>query len=391
MAAINTPPGPVVYSLIIGDQQMLDYPMDFELRQSWEQHDMWFVRIVVPQNHPNKSNLKPWADGSPVTLTWGRSPTSISVWYGYVNHHEQNSSDDGGTNSYQITYVLIGTSKVLNGHKNRAWVGKTASNIAQAIAYENGWRLVVTRTNWVLPYEVEANESDFQFMIRLANRIGFRFWVSGGTLYFIDPLALLAGSSHYFVPQYTIDQLPYTQDTAKNFRVLQGDNIPGSTQKNRVIYGINNTGGVYRVQADNDAYDFDTVDTNHHATDYQTAKNLANAKKNLTQFWIEATMEVYGYNLLYPGKVIQLGGGAVPKPHQGKWIVTGADHILKPSGNPQPYDDGYVTRITMIRNETSFKPKLGNVQNIVPEFVQCTLSGNTWVAQSRNVVLEGSV
>jgi len=380
--------GPVVFSVKVNGQVCMDRPTDFELRQSWGNHDLFFLRVIVPSGHPFKSQLTAWPDGSPIEIVWGRQPESVSTWYGYVNHHENSTTEDTGLHADQITYVVIGTSKVLNGHKNRAWNNMTAAGVAQTIAQANGFRAVVTQSAWVLN-EIQANESDFQFLNRIANKVGFRFWVSGGTLYMIDPLVLLSGISMYYIPHYTIDNIAGQVDCAQKFKVLQGVGIPGSLQMNRKVYGVD-ARGVYSATADGDTYQDDDVEIYRHVASRGEAKNIMNAKKSLAQFWLQATVEVMGYSVLYPGKVIKLLGQALTNGTAGDWIVTDADHILKPTGLI-PSDDKYVTRLSVIRNAQNSTLSVKSVQKVVPEFVTCRLQANQWVAMNMATITEGIV
>ena len=384
-------PGPVVFQVKVNGQTMNEFPLDYELRQSWGNHDMYFIRLVVSSEHSYKNLLTAWPDGSPVEILWGRQPTSVMSWYGYINHHESSSTDDQKLGVWQMTYVLIGTSKILNGHANKTWKNVTAAGIAQTIAQANGLRPVITKSSWVLN-EIQANESDFQFLNRIATKVGFRFWVSGGSLYMIDPLIILAATSNQIVPQYRVDQYPGNQDYAMNFKIVQGDNIPGSVQKNRKVFGIDpSTSQVYSVTAAGDSYADDTVDSSRHVTSKAEAQNIVNANKSLAQFWVQATVDVMGFTVLYPGKVINLQGYAIPDGDSGDWIVTGADHLLQPSGSPAVINDQYVTRLTVMRNakDTTLIPHIKGIQNVVPEIVTCSLQGGKWTAASMTAITEG--
>ena len=385
-----TAPGPVVFQVKINGETVNESPLDFELRQSWGNHDLFFIRLAVVSNKPYKHMLAAWPDGSPVEIVWGRKPHSVSTWYGYINHHESSSTDDQNLGVWQMTYVAIGSSKVLNGHKNRTWKNTTAAGIAQSIARENGLRAITTaQPGWILN-EVQANESNFQFMNRIADKVGLRFWVSGGSLYLIDPLVLLSGASDYIVPQYRVDQMANHQDTANNFKIVQGDNIPGALQMNRKAYGVDSR-GVYSVTADGDTFANDTIDITRHVASRGDARNLQNARKAISQFWIQATVDVFGYTVLYPGKVISLQGYAIPDGDSGDWIVTGADHVLSPSGTRRVVDDQYVTRLTIIRNtkSASLVPNIKSVRKVTPEIISCRLQNKQWFATNMNAITEG--
>jgi len=388
----STPVGPVIFSATVNGVKSQTAPLDFEVQQEWGKHDLFFARVVVKKGLTYTKLLKSWPEGAAVDITWGRYPTSVQHWYGYINHHQINTEDDANGQNIQITYVFIGTSAKMNGDKNRTWKSYTPTAMASTIARENSLRCVVTSTDWTLPYEVQAHESDFQFLNRMADKVGMRFWVSGGTLYFIDPIVLLSGASNYFIPQYTINRAAYLQDTARNFELMQGSSIPGAFKMSRTVYGLDpDTGQVIQATADGDTYDDEIVNIHRNVTSTQEAKQIQNAAQALSQFWRTGTVEVFGYSLLYPGKMIKIDGAVMPDDTAGNWIVMKVNHILKMSGSPDPVNDKYVSRLTISSNVSATIPFVKGVHKVTPEIIPCNLSGGKWQAQQLNTVIEGVV
>jgi len=388
----TVPVGPVVFSATVNGLESPNTPLDYELHQEWGKHDLFFVRLVVKKGLSYTHLLQAWPDDSAVDLTWGRYPTSVQHWYGYINHHVVSTNDDASGQNVQITYVFIGTSAKMNGDKNRSWKGYTPTSMASVIARDHSLRCVVTSTDWVLPYEVQANESDFQFLNRIADKVGMRFWVSGGTLYFIDPVALLSGASNFFIPQYVINKQAYTQDSAMNFELLQGNYIPGANKMARTVYGVDTTTGqVIQATADGATSTDQIINIHRNVTSAKEAKQIANASQSLGQFWRTGSVEVFGYSLLYPGKMVNLSGAAMPDNTAGNWMVSKATHILKMSYNPNPVNDQYITRLTILSNATASIPFVKGVHKISPEIMPCTLRSGTWQAQMLNTVIEGVI
>jgi hypothetical protein len=246
-------------------------------------------------------------------------------------------------------------------------------------------------SSWVLPYEVQANESDFCFLNRMASKNGFRTWVSGGTLYCIDPAAVLSGASKYTVPTYVIRKLGSIQDSAQNFRVLSGDSLPGAFKMNRVIHGLDNTGQVFRVQNDGPVMaSGDIIESGWHVSSPAQGKQIVNAEAAMAQFWQTATVELMGLGLVYPGKVVALAGAAVPDSNQGNWLVVSASHILRQGGIPDPTADHYVTRCTLVRNQKGY-PFIKGVHPVSPEMIPCVLRGNAWQAVTMSTVIAGKL
>lgn len=389
MISVSQPVSRVAFAASVSGIKTNFTPLDFELRQSWGQQDMLFARTVVPKGYKYTSLLSTWAEGAPVEITWGRPPPALLKWYGYVNHSEVATSDDATGQNVQLTYVLTGTSKIMQGDRSRVWNGCTISGIAQRIARDYGLRCVVTVSSWVLPYEVQANESDFCFLNRMTSKNGFRAWVSGGTLYCVDPSAVLSGASKHTVPTYVIRKLGSIQDSARNFRVLSGDSLPGAFRMNRVIHGLDSTGQVFRVRADGPALPAgDIIESRWHVSSPAQGKQIVNAEAAMAQFWQTATVELMGLGLVYPGKVIALAGAAIPDSNQGNWLVVSASHVLRQGGIPDPTADHYVTRCTLVRNQKGY-PFIKGVHPVSPEMIPCVLRGNAWQASTMSTVIEG--
>lgn len=372
---------PVVYKIYVNERLITEFPLDVELRMAWGQHDLFLVRIEYYRGL-NLKNLSLWPDNAPIRIVWGMSPSSLQTWYGYVNHHTVDSSADSGSKAMQISYTCIGTSKPMNSDKTKTWGEVTITYIAKQVAAEYGLRCVVSSSTWVLPSEVQANESDFHFMNRMANKVGYRFWVSGGTLYCIDPSVAIQGGVTQTVPTYYMDKSFYYLDTLRSFSMATGDNLPGAAQTTRTIYGVNSqTGQPFQVIANTPGTKtsgITQVNSEWPVTSISEAQNLVNALQGRSQYWQVATAEVYGTSVLYPGKLIQLVGNQLNTEATGYWLVGSADHVMKASGTTNPSLDKYVTRLELLRNTALPAINLKNVTKIVPEFNDMSLSNGVW-------------
>jgi hypothetical protein len=385
------PVGPVVYSVTVNGTLITDFPLDVELEQCWGNHDIFTIRIEYPRTKLDVTSMSLWPDNAPVQVVWGRRPDNIQTWFGYVNHNAPASHADSGSKALQITYYLIGCSYPMNTDKTRTWGEVTATYIAKQIAAEYGFRTVLSTSNWVLPYEVQANESDFSFLNRMADKVGFRFWVSNGTLYFIDPGSVLQGASSQGVPQYTLDKRFDQVDTVRNFRMNQGANLPGATKAVRSIYGIDNTSGkVFKVSATNaPVSNIEQTMTTWPVNNMSQAQNLVDAWQSRSQFFISASAELFGNVYVYPGKLVYLSGLQMPANSAGYWIVGSADHLMLASGTSLSTSDKYVTRVQLIKNATGFTPALSTVSQVNPEFVNCQVINGQWQSTDMSVLYNG--
>jgi hypothetical protein len=382
--------GPVVYTIYVNGVLSNEFPVDIELRQAWGQHDIFYIRIEYKKmiTYNNKSL---WPNNAAIRIIWGQAPSNLQIWYGYVNHHTIDANSDSGSNVMQVTYTCTGTSKPMNTDKTRTWGEVTGTYLAKKIASEYGFRAILSQTDWVLPYEVQSNESDFHFLNRIADKVGYRFWVSGGTLYFIDPIVVLQGSGGQGVPTFYLDKSFLYMDTVRNFNMSLGDNIPGGAQTIRNIYGIDEaTGMPFNIKANNATAttNVSQITTEWPVATINEAQNLVNAWQGRSQFWLAATAELYGTSYLYPGKLVYLQGNQLNKEALGYWIVASADHVMRTSGTSNPTNDRYVTYVELIKNETNILPKLKNIQKISPEFTTCNTISGIWKSTNQSVVYD---
>lgn len=381
--------GQFVYQIYVNETLYRgSVPLDVQLTQEWGRHDIFSLRIEYPRLHPNPNSIQFWPDGAPVRIIWGRKPDNVNTWYGYVNHHENMSPADSGYDTFQTTYILIGTSKPMNTDTNRSWGRVTPTYIAKTIAAKYGLRAVLSSTDWILPFEMQVSESDFKFLNRLANKCGYRFWVSGGTLYFVDPTVVLMSGNLNSVPVFRQDKTFWQHDTMRRFRQLRGDNLPGSVVAERTLFGMTPENQIINLSTGNSNAVVHQKNTRY-VESFAEGKKIVQAWQNMSQFWIGAEAELYGSILVYPGKIVNIQGNWLPGGNQGYWIISKACHELKSAYSTRTSDDWYVTKVQMLRNNSGNIPNIKEMQIIKPEFVNCSLVGNSWKAVTNNVIYDG--
>lgn len=382
--------GPVVYNVFVNGVPQLypTYILDAELNQTWGHHDVFVFRVEYNRAFKMQT-IKPWPDNARVQVAWGRKPQALNMWYGYVNHHKVSGNADSGTHNLQYTYFCIGTSKPMNTVNNKFWGTVSPTYIAKQIAANHHLRAVVTSSDWVLQSEVQANETDFQFLNRIANKTGYRFWVSGGTLYLVDPAVVLVGAGQTTVPLYRMDRRVDWQDTMRDFRKLQGDNLPGAPVAKRSVWGVDtSTGKIFQASAGSG--NIQQTSTARVATSLGEGQNHVQAWQSLSQWWVAATAELFGNVTIYPGKLVSITGNAIAAADQGMWIVSSARHLMLASGTQLPTSDKYVMQVALTRNSAGGAPTIKGQTRISPEFVQCVDSGGVWYSTDVSVITDGS-
>lgn len=373
----------VVYDLeVTGVQTSRSVVTDVEIRQGVGEHEIVIVRVEIPRPYTNAKFLQPWPDNAPVTLTWGRGVGGQDVWYGYVNHHEISSEADSGTRALQFKYVLIGTSAPMNNDVTRSWQAMSYSSVAKQIAKEHNLRAVVHRCPAFTNFEAQSGESDFKFLNRLAAKSGFRFWVSGPNLYFMDPNILVTLGAQPGVPIFSSNKTQFTIDTLANFEIVAGQNVPGSVVSKNTVFGVDaKTGKTLKATAGTGIVQ-QTV--NRSVTSYQEAKQIAQGQQNKQQNWIKASATLFGNVQVQPNRLVYFDGQAIPDTNAGYWLVSKVKHTLK-SSLSDPIKDIFVSDVELIRNDvTGVKSESTQVQP--PDYVYCYLSNNIWKASTVTAV-----
>ena len=217
-----------------------------------------------------------------------------------------------------------------------------------------------------------------------------RFWCSGGTLYMITPTTALKGGGQSAVPAFYANKSRTYQDTCRDFSSMQGANLPGAVQSNRVLYGIDTaTGTPFSAATMPNNADTSRVSlkSSTSTADYADAKNRVDAWASLSQFWLGASATLYGYTGIYPGKLIQLAGTALPASGPGYWLVTSAAHSLTSAGTSSSKMDRYLVDVVLLKNANAANVTLSNITPVIPEFIPCTLNlSGTWISTNLSAV-----
>lgn len=384
-----TPVNPVVYAVTVNGVPVSDVILNVSLDMSWGMHDIAGMRIEYNRGE-DMSSIVTWPSDALITMTWGQGSTGLMTWYGYMNHYEMRSNAESGTHNLQITYYCIGTSYPMNTQASYQWGNVTGTYVAKVMSKRYGFRCVVTSGAQIQNNLQQANMSDFQFMNYLAQKTGYRFWASNGTLYFVDPAIYFMGGFNQNVSTFQQDKSQLQQDTMRDFTVLQGNNLPGATVGNRVVYGIdgatgnlisNSTGGSGPT----------LVNTTRSVTSISEGQQVINAWSGLSQFWIGASAEFFGDQGIYPGKIVYLNGNALPAGNIGYWVVARARHLMLMSGSPLTTLDKYTTQVDILRNSTGPVPNYKNVVTVSPEIVTCVSTRGTWQAAQQTVIVDGII
>lgn len=342
-----------------------------EVREGFSKHPLLMLDYPAPRR---RRGMIP--EGTPFTLDWGWAPLDLRTVYGYVNHHEIVEQGDG--TQFLRTFCL-GTSMSLNDSGSNVWEKVSPSFIAKTVATKRGLRCVMHQAPRVLPYWAQGNDSDFVMLKRLATSIGFRFWVDGSTMYFLDPGRMLRQPTDQRTPSFEMYR-DGEDDTLKDIKVISGSMAPGGASVQE-IFGIdNNTGRLIKANSGRVFEERGLVKPAKRSTyphsvgSLQEAKQINEANAALGT-WAHIEASVVGSPRVRIGRLVSLGGDALNDSHSGDWLVSEATHILEVSENQQKT---YMTDMTLTRNNRRIVRSNSSTFRDAHREIPARLTRNRW-------------
>jgi len=162
-----------------------------ELYQDRDQHD----RLMLHFKGKPYSDGTVVSSGDPVQFTYSTNNIKQN-FYGYVYSVEPiNESDAQNTN-----ILCVAASYLLKNTDQKIYKNVTADQVVTKIAAKYGMRAVTQRHPRVRKTIVQAGQSDWQLLRRLAKQTGFALRVEGTTIIFVSKNKIYANKK---------DQAPY--------------------------------------------------------------------------------------------------------------------------------------------------------------------------------------
>jgi hypothetical protein len=333
-------PTPVT-GLTISGHRVTNYIKRVEVREGYGTHSMAIVDVTT------SAASSAYPELAPVVLDYGRSPNDIVRWYGYVHHSSVLASNSSKT--VTARYVCIGTSLPLNIQRTRSWKNVSPTSIVRQVGRQNGLRTVISPSSRRLTYWAQSGQSDFKLLQDLAHEVGFRFWVEGTTLYFLDPRVLLLGQKAQNIPVFSKNQQPGVMDTIRELSILAGTMVPrqNGTTGTSSISGLDaKTGRVIKASSASNTGTsafLNSITTARAVDNYADAQALMEARTLASRGWLTMQATLYGTAKVTPGTLVAITGRSLSSDRTGRWMVTGTKHII----NRDKSNSGWVFTTTV--------------------------------------------
>lgn len=309
-------------------------------------------------------------------------------WYGYVHHYgEVDDTRSSDVSSQNTRYTLIGTSLPMNEERTRSWKNMTRSGIAREVGRTHRLRTLVQRDKEVLPFIAQAGVSDMALLQQMAKDAGYRLWVDGSTLRFIDPDTLLTGVRTLDIRTFNKGGGPGTRDGIISWSTKAGSMVPrsGGSAGAQTVYGLDRrTGTVVGVSSDRTPSNLPSltkVDTTSVVTGPAQAMARATANSKNARAWATAKAIVVCTPDIKPGDVIEVSGDRIKPYERGLWLVTGVSHRVLNDQSAPGFE--YLTTLDLERNDI-YTPTFNaafrsiNTRDLVPARIR---NGSLWEAE----------
>jgi hypothetical protein len=144
---------------------------------------------------------------APVRFSINSGPGRTHEFVGYILYVEPEYSSSAPivnqTMFYSAKIVCFGASVSMKSTRSRVWGATTIYKIAQEIAARYRFSLSVIRDEFVIRNAVQANESDWEFLVRLCETYGYSMTVHGTHMRIWDPFKAIGRRASFerLVPQ----------------------------------------------------------------------------------------------------------------------------------------------------------------------------------------------
>ena len=299
--------------------------------QESNKHDLMTIRLVGS----DPAAILPFVPGgSPLKVTISTS-RGKRTFYGYVHKAEP----EYGRVARAVTITAVSVGYPMKEAGKTALSNVTADMAVKKIARKHRLFADVEKHPRKFRQLVQSGETDWEFLCRIAEEVGYALRIEGVTLRFVSRSAL---SRHYrsLAPtlRYVKNRGAFIYDVL-HFRPIQGaylDEASPVRAKRRVDY-LDKYAKKFAKANSGKPLDVGRKGTDPQYTrfDRRTAKTfkeaslIAQARMENSRYAVVAEAEIVGNPLIAPDVAVYLKGA--PKRFQGYWTVIKAVHHIEPA------------------------------------------------------------
>jgi uncharacterized protein involved in type VI secretion and phage assembly len=311
----------------------------------------WIEDDAIELGKPVEISFEGQADPSETA-----DPPPIVLFQGEITSIEPRFNDDGKATMLFRAYDK--SHRLHRGKQTRTFLESTDSDVVSKIAKEAGLTPEVERTSIKFPYLIQNNQTNMEFLLERARRIGYWAFATKEKLYFKKPDFHLPGGPtllwcddlREFRPRLSgVGQPKDASALGWDFKAKKEIEGKATTATKFNPAGVSKAAGAAAEAAFKGKASVHIL--NRHVIDPGDAKTIAQAAlDDAASEYLQADGECFGDAKVIAGAEVTIKG--VGARFEGKYLVTAATHI---------YHSGrYITRFTMNgRNPNTLRFLLG--------------------------------
>ena len=319
--------------------------------------------------------------GLPVKILLGNNEANLIQFTGYVAYVEMEARAKMGTVNNSLIQmakvVCFGSSYQMKSIKNKTYAKKSIKQLVSSMANTYNFSYSVPNNNYVFPLLSQAGVSDWEFLVSVANQIGYTVTAHGTHLNVYDSF------SSYFkllpaIPLQTLNGDKGTERLPGNiyeFKGVFGQVTPEGNAADWVIKSLDNLGKEISYSSTQDKDSglgdrFKSRFTNEIVVNTTTQDSLKEYIKKYTResYPMTATASVIGVSNAMPGRLVNVG--PYESRFDGYWIIEEAVHHVN--------SKHYITTLKLKTDSTNEKPLVIGNDSIYKEAPESILVNNLW-------------
>lgn len=348
-----------------------------ELELGENQHDL--VRIVMAGIPPMA--ITDYID-APVSMNWFQDSMGHNFrgYIAFVDPEFTNSQGLVNNSPFQLTTIYcFGATFDMKAKVTRSWEAPTLQSIVAELADKYQYSYSVPEDDFKYIRLVQSEESDWEFLVRVAHDMGYVVTAHGTHIHVFDRYRAIGRqiSMHLLETPNSSGDLKVRPGRILSFSGSFGKVTRNSTSNDEVITSLDSTGSLITVQ--NAPRESGLGKSLPSRFQDQLSFNLVSASyaeatleaRTRNKFPFEATLELTGTAGIKPGGVVDIK--RFKGNFDGLWYVSKVCHTLT--------FDKFFSQVTVLRDSTSeepFKTKyISNVGDVPPS----TIKNDKWCAQ----------
>jgi len=209
-----------------------------QLTQSIESHDVLVLEFKGKPTNPEVA-LNSF---DPVKFTYARG-SDKAVWEGYIYTIDPTTD----TKTHNTTIICSGASSIMKDSEQKIYKKVTADQVVQKICKKHGLKAVTQRHPRLRESYVQAGQTDWQMLRRLAKQTGFALKPDNTSIIFMSKNKIFKDKKDkapYFKYSDGISRAQRSVGTCLSFNpYISDDAIEIGARVDRVITGVSSSSG----------------------------------------------------------------------------------------------------------------------------------------------------